>query len=398
LLFIVVDGVNVLKNKKAFLLNIVLVIVSLSVSIFIIIKIDNWFQLNLKQRISRVFSTIENKLEVKEIFYILDNRVGWRLNPHTELKVKNNNGEFSLRTNSDGFIDREHYINSSNYRIAIVGDSWVEAQQVPTHTRFTDLLEVIVATKSNYIENPEILNFGISSLGTGHEYGVIKNFVLKYELNEIWLVFFSGNDFSDNSTVQNYPPFGPRYVYKNNNLIDIQFGSIRNPQLERNIYDEHAKKFNFQSGVTEWLYEIQPYLYNTGQEKNPILDESLANTYHSLKLISEIVSKKGILLKIVYLPSNFEVDEALWNEFKSSIKLNKKLELDPRLGEKKIKEFAGELNIEFISLFDLIKGRSVSVMYDDHFSLNGHYFLAHFLADYYLAKKDKSVKPINGSP
>jgi hypothetical protein len=68
------------------------------------------------------------------------------------------------------------------------------------------------------------------------------------------------------------------------------------------------------------------------------------------------------------------------------------------LAKKKIKEFAGELNIEFISLFDLIKGRSVSVMYDDHFSLNGHYFLAHFLADYYLAKKDKSVKPINGSP
>ena len=128
----------------------------------------------LRQRVT----TQEQQKQVQEaeaIGYVYDRRVGWKLNAHTQIhRVNPAYGiDVRVRTNSEGFIDREHYLHSPFYRIAMVGDSYVEAQQVAETSRFSNLTEEMVVNLSNGKLAVEVMNFGVSNYGTAHAYGVI---------------------------------------------------------------------------------------------------------------------------------------------------------------------------------------------------------------------------------
>jgi len=137
----------------------------------------------------------ETTQQAEALLYVYDNDTGWKPNPYTQLhyveKDPFSGGEprdVRVRTNSEGFFDREHYVSTPYYRIAFLGDSWVEAQQVDRSQRFTDLVEQYVFDFSKGTRAVETMNFGVSNLGTAQEYGVAKTYVARYRPNEIWVV------------------------------------------------------------------------------------------------------------------------------------------------------------------------------------------------------------------
>ena len=85
------------------------------------------------------------------------------------------------------------------YRIVILGDSFMEARQVSFRESFCWLLE-----KNLQRDHPEIskririLNFGCYGYGTAQEYLLLENRVWAYDPDMVLLAFFNGNDVRDN--------------------------------------------------------------------------------------------------------------------------------------------------------------------------------------------------------
>ncbi len=105
--------------------------------------------------------------------------------------------------NSAGFRDEEWPIEKpgDEFRVAVLGDSFVEALQVAADARFTDVLARDLAQDPAFAgKRVRVMNFGMSGYGTGQELLVLRDRVAKYRPDLVVLSFLTGNDLSDNSS------------------------------------------------------------------------------------------------------------------------------------------------------------------------------------------------------
>ena len=111
-------------------------------------------------------------------------------------------GQAYIEINSAGFRDVEHVHEKSNgtYRVAVLGDSYVEARQVALEDTFVKQLEEkLNQCPNNSSQKIEVLNFGVSGYGTTEELLTLRADVWAYDPDLVILAFFSGNDLTDNS-------------------------------------------------------------------------------------------------------------------------------------------------------------------------------------------------------
>ena len=131
---------------------------------------------------------------------IFDRRVGLILKPGSEMQ-STNYSDYSLtqRANSLGFLDREPRgaKEPRAFRILALGDSFVEAQQVPIAEKFHVLLEGML-TKRFPERRFETEALGRSGVGTAAELAYYETFGRSFRPDLVVLVFVP-NDFSDNS-------------------------------------------------------------------------------------------------------------------------------------------------------------------------------------------------------
>ena len=80
-------------------------------------------------------------------------------------------------------------------RLAVLGDSFVEAAQVEEQGTFLKLVEEDLS--KSYGTQAELLNFGRSGYGPTEELIVLQNEVQKFQPDWVVLFFFPGNDISD---------------------------------------------------------------------------------------------------------------------------------------------------------------------------------------------------------
>jgi lysophospholipase L1-like esterase len=127
-----------------------------------------------------------------------DPAIGMKLIPGKHGRsVKPGLYDVSVQVNSAGFRDREHALDkpAGIRRVALLGDSVVEALQVPFEESITPLIERQLQTVGIHCE---VINFGVSGTGTAREYLALRDYALKYR-PDLVLLFFVGNDFGDNT-------------------------------------------------------------------------------------------------------------------------------------------------------------------------------------------------------
>lgn len=97
-----------------------------------------------------------------------------------------------IRTNNIGYIGNDIHLEkaSNTIRIAIIGDSVVEAVQVDYFNNFTSVLENTLNT-TNTCEgrNFEVLNFGVQGMGTFLEYQTFKKKISPFQPDYVFLFF-----------------------------------------------------------------------------------------------------------------------------------------------------------------------------------------------------------------
>lgn len=139
---------------------------------------------------------------------IVDPDVGYSLRPNAEGWWRKE-GVTYVRINSLGLRDREHTIAKppGTIRIAVLGDSFAEAFQVPMEKTFWAVIEqklqgcpsLSVMNASAPSPKVEVLNFGVSGFSTARELILLRQRVWQYSPDIVLLLVTTGNDIRDNS-------------------------------------------------------------------------------------------------------------------------------------------------------------------------------------------------------
>ena len=110
-------------------------------------------------------------------------------------------------------------------RIAVLGDSFVDALQVMLEERITEILEGDLGV--------EVLNFGLEGSGTDIQLLRWRSIVRQYEPDLVILVFFEGNDVSE-VYGNSHPGIEPHFVLNGGILRLVNAGEVQ-AQYEQEV-------------------------------------------------------------------------------------------------------------------------------------------------------------------
>ena len=110
-------------------------------------------------------------------------------------------GRAVFTTNSMGFRDKPHSLQkpAGTKRIAVLGDSYIEALQVSDGHIFARCLEAELARQMPVSSGTvEVLSFGVSGWGTAQELQALRHYVWQFDPDVVVLAFLPGNDVRNN--------------------------------------------------------------------------------------------------------------------------------------------------------------------------------------------------------
>jgi hypothetical protein len=153
-------------------------------------------------------------------FYSPDEYRGYRLTPGIEGWYRKE-GESYVKINSDGLRDTEHSKTKppNTLRIAVIGDSFAEALQVPLENAFWKIAESRLQNCSALGGKAvEVINFGVSGYGTAQELITLQQRAWDYSPDVVLLAVTTNNDITDNSRALKKTDEIPYFVLRDGRL------------------------------------------------------------------------------------------------------------------------------------------------------------------------------------
>jgi hypothetical protein len=154
-------------------------------------------------------------------FYETDETLGYKLIPGMS-GWYTREGKSWVEINREGFRDVEHSVEKTpdTYRIAVIGDSYVEGLQVNREEMFTNYIAP-AAGSCDVLggKQLETLTFGVSGYGTAQELLMLREKVFKYSPDLVLLVVTTNNDISDNLRAFKESPI-PYFELRNGELVE----------------------------------------------------------------------------------------------------------------------------------------------------------------------------------
>ncbi len=153
-------------------------------------------------------------------YYCYDADRGWGLRPGASGWWRRE-GVAYVKINSRGLRDREHSKAKppGAFRVAVLGDSYTQAIQVPVEQTFSSVMERRLrgcpALKGR---EPEAINFGVDGYGTAQELITLRRDVWSYHPDAVVLAVFLGNDIRNNSVNLESNQCRPFYVLRDGRL------------------------------------------------------------------------------------------------------------------------------------------------------------------------------------
>ena len=139
--------------------------------------------------------------------------------PSVKSKRKSPDGQSWIEINADGMRgpDVSPTAAPGTYRVALLGDSFIEAFEVPYARTVGELVEKrLAALRGTPVE---VLNFGNGGYGTAQELLTLRHVVWKYDPDLVVLAVTTGNDISDNSRALKRSNYVPYFVYEGDRLV-----------------------------------------------------------------------------------------------------------------------------------------------------------------------------------
>ncbi len=153
-------------------------------------------------------------------FSSYDRGAGWTLNPGTA-GWQHQEGTAWLAINREGFRGPEVTERKppGTVRIAVLGDSFTEAQQVALESTFCAVMQRKLGECLAPGAGPvQVLNFGVDGYGTTQELIALRRRVWRFDPDAVVLAFFTGNDLRNNSIVLEGDQCRPFFVARNGGI------------------------------------------------------------------------------------------------------------------------------------------------------------------------------------
>lgn len=164
-------------------------------------------------------------------FYTYDPIVGWKLKPGAS-GWQTHEGRAFVQVNRDGFRGPDYSFAkpAGTLRIAVVGDSFTEAQHVALEDTFCAVAERDLQAQCPFViggngrpqrlfSRVEVINFGCDGYGTTQELLTVRHWVWRYSPDVVVLAFFNGNDVRNNSVMLEGDKCRPFFVHKDGKLV-----------------------------------------------------------------------------------------------------------------------------------------------------------------------------------
>ncbi len=131
------------------------------------------------------------------IFAQPDADLGWSFRPGLQGWAMHENTAY-LRINRNGFRGDEWPQQARGFRIAVLGDSFVESSNLPEEHALTTVIERHLRRCPALATGVEVLNLGVSGYGTGQEYVLLSTHVAALHPDMVLVGFYAGNDVANN--------------------------------------------------------------------------------------------------------------------------------------------------------------------------------------------------------
>ncbi|MEJ2719019.1 MAG: SGNH/GDSL hydrolase family protein [Deltaproteobacteria bacterium] len=296
------------------------------------------------------------------------------------------NGKFKYLNiifwNAHGYFDRDYDYRKPPgvYRIVFIGDSYVEALQVPLRRSFHKLLETSLNQRGARRTGParkfEVIALGHS--GTGQEQN-LKSLKKEATLYHPDLVAFTlcSNDFCDDDAA----------LRRERNLatgeISPEFrGLVRHGYL---MLAFALRRFN---EIEMNRYKISPELLQWSAEDVPRVEEAWHATLERVRAGRDFCRSRGIEFVLVYLGSELEVKYALdpqgaVAELGSMHSLSRNLSWDMAKSLSRVTRYCRKHNIHVISLLEplvVAQRQTGKQVFGDHYTMFAHKVVAKSLS------------------
>jgi hypothetical protein len=325
-----------------------------------------------------------------------DPLLGWSFVPNGRYwSNSENNHPISGKFNSFGWRDREWSVEKETgiLRIAVLGDSFVEAFQVESEKSFLQMTEQIINKKNK--NKVELMNFGRSGCTQTEELLILKNYVSRFSPDMVVLFFAAVNDIEDVSFETAPDKIRPFYkIEKGQLILDTSFTETRSYKIKSfiNWFKLHSilvsllcERYNYYQGFKNISREkdnqsgkLEPYITLCTANANP---KFLVNYQLNKELIKEMKSfcrSRGIrfMLSVIdissYLPENEQKYKSIDPSFNTSF------------FEDDLKTFAESISADYLGLQKLFRKSYENnhiPLHWGHWNYEGHKVVARGLAD-----------------
>jgi hypothetical protein len=264
----------------------------------------------------------------KDLFFTWDPHTGIAPRPGAEGWWHTSEYEVFVHISSQGLRDREHSLQKppNTFRIAVLGDSYTEALQVPMEKDYSSVLErELSGCPSLRGQAVEVLNFGVNTFTTAQQLLRLRERVWPYSPDLVVLAFDTGNNVYKNSRTLQQDPYRPYFVEKDGKLVlDDSFAhvpgvrarwlwnhfsswSIKHSRLLQVVA---AKTNNLRygniDGLTPTGMGLSPALYRDPQD--PAWQEAWRVSQDLIAQINGEVLARGSKFLLLTLSSSIQVD------------------------------------------------------------------------------------------
>ena len=262
--------------------------------------------------------------------------------------IWNREGFSKVKINSKGWNDyeRTYEKHENTIRVAIVGDSFIEALQVDKSVAIGSIMESWLIDNCSLMPDDhtfEVLSFGASGWGTSQMHLTIMNEIILYEPDYVVLAFFPGNDLKNNIYDLELNPYKPYFELTNEELV-----LTRLPDIDNDIKKQIYRFFRDNLMIVQFIREPLVKLFASNENM-------IQNTYSDEKSISDYDKKTELIYG------------ATWGNNLDSIFVSNAWELFESILLKTSKD----LNNHDSELLTLIVSRGEIVDFEKDYVLNG---------------------------
>lgn len=274
--------------------------------------------------------------------------------------------------NSQGYFDHDYTVEKpdATKRVVIVGDSYVEAVQVPLNRTFHKLVESELNGKSRGVGGPTIQVIALGNSGTGQaeNFRTLRDKGLEYRPDVVVMTLCS-NDFCDDD-----PELKKELI-----LASGEIGPTMRGLARHGLYASAFALRRFED-VRRNRIAVSPELLQWSVVEDSRVEAAWSRTLDYIGASRELCRQKGIMFMLVYLGSELEVTYFLdpvgtINRLQARGVSHKQIEWDITKSAVRVAAYCEQNGVPLVSMLDpFIKAQNDTGnhVFGDHYSMFGH--------------------------